>query len=323
MTTQRTHETRPVNELLRHDCTGCGGCCQGVRVPVYDHAERAKVERAAAALGVVDPIDGRALRMVAGRCVFLAHDDRCRIHAALGPEAKPIPCRQFPLIALSAGQEIRIGVDPASYGAWRSWRDGSPLPDGPVVASSPPPPGGQAQAERALVALCEDPDASIPGLIAVLTREPAPAGAVPAGFAARWAERLGQVDLGAFLAHDAVGPNLRRGLAPLAAAAPSWVGRPPVWPSTLREEDHRWAVEAVRRVIYLRLMPEIPNVSAAALLTLGGVVAAAWTDPAPERFHPALTAWIRALRFTAFWSSVAGDRETMVWLGTGVRPELP
>lgn len=319
MSFQRTHVTRPANALLRHVCTGCGGCCQGVRVPVYNDAERDKVLAAAEALGVQAPIEGGGLRMVQGRCVFLDDAMRCRIHATLGAEHKPIPCRQFPLIALAAGDEVRIGVDPASYGAWRSWRDGAPLPDGPVVASSPPAPGGQEGVERAIVALCEDPDASVPGLIAVLTREPAPRGVVPPGFAARWAQRLGDVDLGAFLAHDAVGPNLRRGLAPVAAASRTWAGQAPAWPG-LRPEDDAWAVEAIRRVIFLRLMPEVPNVSAAALLLLGGVVAAAWTDPDPERFHPALTAWIRAMRFPTFWRELAGDRDTMVWLGTGRRP---
>lgn len=319
MTAQRTHVTRPVNATLRHECTACGGCCQGVRVPVYNDQERERVRRAAAHLSVLDPIDGDALRMVKGRCVFLGDDFKCRIHAALGSRAKPIPCRQFPLIAVSTPDHVRIGIDPASYGAWSSWIDGEPLPDGPVVASSPPAPGGQDRVEAQLVALCEDEGASIPGLIAVLTREPTDKGVLPTGFAQRWAQRMAQVDLDSFLAHEAVGPSLRSALDPIARARTTWTGSPPPWPDTLRAQDHAWAVEAVRRVLYLRLLPGIPNVSAAALLLLGGVVSAAWTDPRPDAFHRALTGWLRALRFSVFWSALAGDRETMMWLGTGRR----
>lgn len=320
---QKTHLTRPVNAVLRHQCTGCGGCCQGVRIPVYNDQERAKVLRAAERLDIAEPIDGQALRMSQGRCVFLATDNSCRIHAELGADHKPIPCRQFPLVALradDAGGEVRIGVDPASYGAWRSWREGAPLPDGPVVATSGGAPGGQVQVEHQLVAMCEDPQASVPGLLAVLTREPADRGSLPAGFAARWASHLSSVDFGPFTAHHALGPRLRRALQPIVNAAPAWATEPPPWPASLAQADHDWAIEAVRRVLYLRLLPTIPNVSAAALLLLGGVVAAAWTDPRPAAFHDMLTGWLRALRFNAFWSLVAGDKETMVWLGTGQRP---
>ena len=73
-------------------------------------------------------------------------------------------------------------------------------------------------------------------------------------------------------------------------------------------------------MLYLRLLPGIPNVSAAALLLLGGVISAAWTDPTPGPFHDALTGWLRALRFDPFWRALAKDAPTMVWLGTGQRP---
>lgn len=316
MSVHRTHVTLPAAALLRHACTQCGGCCQGVRIPIYNDDERALVERAASHLHVDHPMDGKALRMVQGRCVFLDERNACRIHAELGADAKPIPCRQFPLIAVQAEDGVRIGIDPASYGAWRSWRDGAPLPDGPAVATKTPVAGGQLGVERHLVIMCEDSEVSIAGLLAVLTREPAERGVLPHGFAHRWATRLSQTDLAGFLAHEGVGRRLRGALQPVADAAPSWgVGAPP-WPA-LHPDSEAWAVEAVRRVLYLRLLPGIPNVSAAALLLLGGVVAAAWTDPTPERFHDSLTGWLRALRFDVFWRAVARDKQTMVWLGTG------
>ncbi|TVQ92730.1 MAG: hypothetical protein EA397_06130 [Deltaproteobacteria bacterium] len=326
MSSQRTHITRQGNATLRHRCTGCGGCCQGVRIPVYNDQERAKVERAAAHLDIPDPIQDDALRMSKGRCVFLADDNRCRIHSSLGPSAKPIPCLQFPLIAIKAqsapntGSEFRIGIDPASYGAWQSWREGPPLPDGPIVAASPPAPGGQDRVEAQLVAMCEDPQASVPGLLSVLTREPAPRGVLPPGFAKRWASHLSSIDFEPFLTNEGVGPNLRAALKPVTASACKWASGPLPWPDRLSSNDEAWAIEAIRRTIFLRLLPQIPNVSAAALLLLGGVVAAAWTDPRPEPFNRAITGWQRALRFSLFWQTLASDRETMVWLGTGQRP---
>jgi hypothetical protein len=290
-----------------------------VRIPVHNDAERALIERAALALDVADPIEGRVLRMRQGRCVFLADDDRCRIHAELGADQKPVPCRQFPLIALQAEDGLRVGVDPASYGAWRTWATGAALPDGPIVATRVPAPAGQLQVELQLVRLFEDPDASLTGLLGVMVREPVDRGTLPAAFAARWASRLSSVDLQGFLAHDAVGPGLRTALTPVADAAPTWSQQAPAWPG-LSASAEAWAIEAVRRVLYLRLMPTLPNISVATLLLLGGVVAARWSTSSEATFHRALTGWLRALRFDAFWQMLVGDRATMVWLGTGQRP---
>jgi len=315
-----THATRPVAELLRFSCTVCGGCCEGVRIPLYDADEEERARSAARELGVdVDPVDSGALRLQDGHCVFLGQDNRCRIHGELGMERKPIPCQQFPLIALAAGDEIRVGIDPASYGAMASWKDGEVLADTRAVAASTPAPGGQAELERALVRMCEDPDASLTGLLSVLTREPAPRGQVPSAFAERWAERLHTLDFDAFLALNGPGPALRRNLAPLARASTTWAEGPPPW-HPLPEPLDDWAVEVLRRSLWLRLTSAIPNVSVAALFVLGGAVAAAWVDPRPQAWHATFTAWIRALRFEIFWKTLAGDKATLMWLGTGQRP---
>lgn len=317
MSAQRTHLTRPDASILRHVCTACGGCCQGVRVPVYDRDRQAILD-AGKALDVPDPIDGGALRMVDGQCVFLGSDRHCRIHATLGSEAKPTPCRQFPIIAVHTPEGVRVGVDPASYGAWRTWQEGDPVPEGPVVATRTPPPGGQLAVEQHLVAMAEDPQATLTGLLAVLVREPVDRGVVPPQFATRWLTRLQDIDLQGFLAHQNVGPALRAALTPLAEAVPLWTTPPPM--PELDPELHAWAVEAFRRSLFLRLTPGIPNVSAAALLHLGGLVAGAWVDPSPEAYARFVTGWLRALRFDAFWQRLAKDKDTLVWLGTGSRP---
>lgn len=318
MTVHQTHATRPVAELLRFSCTVCGGCCEGVKVPIYNEDEVAKVQAAADKLGVPDPIVDGTLRFEDGHCTFLG-EGRCRIHGELGAEHKPIPCQQFPLIALADGDDVRVGIDPASYGAHSSWKTGEPLPDTAVVATQTPAPGGQADLERAIVTMCEDEDASVPGLLSVLTREPAPRGELPPGFAARWAHRLSELDIEAFLALDGPGPELVRQLTPLARAARSWSDGPPPWPG-LPDELDAWAVEATRRILWLRLQSNIPNVSVSAMFLLGGAVACAWTDPRPTSFGRMYTAWVRALRFDLFWKTIAGDSATLVWLGTGQRP---
>lgn len=300
--------------MLRHRCTACGGCCQGVRVPLFNDDEVALARAAGEQLGVVDPIDGAGLRMEHGRCVFLTEDDRCRIHAALGPTAKPIPCQQFPLIAIADGDDVRVGIDPASYGAWQTWRDGPPIPDGPVVAGRLPE---TSPVERTLVALCEQPDVGTGAVLATLVRESAVPRHLPESFAHRWATHLYDLDFDAFLGREGPGRRLIDALRPLAAASQAWADGAPTL--TLPGELDDWIVEATRRVLWLRLLPDIANPTVAALLCLGGGVAASWSSPNPSAAHDAFTAWLRALRFDLFWQGLAKDQATVLWLATGQR----
>lgn len=309
----KTHATRAQSELLRFRCTLCGGCCEGVKVPVSE-AEVPAIERAGAALGVAQPVDGRALRFEGGQCVFQAQG-RCRIHGELGPERKPHACQQFPLIALRADDGLRIGVDPAAYGAHSSWLRGEPLPDMALRASRVSCPGGQRGLEAALVQACEAPEASVGALLALLCQEPAPTGGLPLAFSQRWAQHLSQLDFQAFLQARGPGPVLLGQLEPVASAAPQFSGGAPPW--ALSPESERWVVEATRRVLFLRLLANIPSVSIGALLVLGGALACAWTDPRPGRFEPRFTAWLRALRFDPFWQRLA--RTDLMWLATGQR----
>lgn len=46
-----------------------------------------------------------------GACVFLLEDGRCRIHAELGLEAKPLACRMFPFSVAPAEEGVAVGLN--------------------------------------------------------------------------------------------------------------------------------------------------------------------------------------------------------------------
>jgi len=55
---------------------------------------------------------GVYLRLVEGRCVFLAADKRCLIHKFFGPEFKPLICRMFPYLRVLTEDGYRLAVSP-------------------------------------------------------------------------------------------------------------------------------------------------------------------------------------------------------------------
>jgi lysine-N-methylase len=71
----------------------------------------------------------RCVTMVEGRCAYLARDDRCELHAAGGPGAKPLGCRQFPAVLTDDGEAIRVAPAPECACVLRSvgLADGEPL----------------------------------------------------------------------------------------------------------------------------------------------------------------------------------------------------
>ncbi|MFT5458771.1 MAG: hypothetical protein ACI9K2_005279 [Myxococcota bacterium] len=250
---------------VRHTCLRCGGSCQGVVVVPVDAAERDRLAAHAIALRVDQPFDGPALRRNAGRCVFLdAHG--CRLHAALGPAAKPRACRQFPVVGVAVRGTLRVGVDPGCY-TWPQTVDSPPAPvHDPLLTDAA---GGQLTlttwADLAAQLHIDPAD-----VVRVWRRLPL----VP------WLESL------------QTAPMIRDSLLPVVHAVPTW-SPPPPWP------DDPVGIEGLRRMAWLGLT-DLPPTDLAQVGLIGGV-GAAWArpgDPAP------LAAWWRIVRVPGFAATV-------------------
>ncbi len=111
---------RELPVIQNWDCHGCGECCRTYHVRVTD-AEKARIEAtdwsADPALKGVPPIVWdkalgchRLNHTADGACVFLGEGNRCKIHAAHGPAAKPMSCRIYPFALVSAGDHWRVGL---------------------------------------------------------------------------------------------------------------------------------------------------------------------------------------------------------------------
>jgi len=305
---------------LRHTCLGCGGSCRGVRVPLVGDDEPVRVAALAKDLGVDDPIVGGALRQVDGSCVFLDEALRCRIHARFGSEAKPRVCRQYPTVVVHTEGGVRAGIDPGCYTAWRTWRDGPTIDVEAFVAGRSDLDERQTQYEYGLLGLTSEPGATIASLLAAMCPSAIDGTGLPAGFSGRLVHVLKSADVAGLAARPEAGPSMRASLGPLARAVNGWVTTaPPAWP-VLDAESEAWAIEVVRRTLFLRVVSHIPLVQGVALLTAAGAVACAWADPRPAAFGPALAGWTRALRAPMFLRALAPDPGALLWLATGHRP---
>lgn len=84
----------------RFSCESCTKCCRTLAVRVTAD-EAARIPSVRNRHGLADPFERDSqgevtLRHVDGACVFLETDGRCAIHAQIGFDAKPAPCRKFP-----------------------------------------------------------------------------------------------------------------------------------------------------------------------------------------------------------------------------------
>ncbi len=304
---------------VRHACHRCGTCCTGWRVRLADAAEREVVVRQAAILGVEEPIVDGALRRVDGRCAFLGDDKMCRIHARFGMEKKPLVCRFFPRRSLIAGDAVRIGADPGCTSSWKTWKDG-PLMD---LAPMPSPrseafPADLVASEEGLVGLAGAPGMTVAMLVGVIVGDRGDVPELPHGFAGRLLERL-----------KGVVPHLRdpenggiamAWLGPMADTIERLDGSAtPAFAGLLGADEEGFALEVLRRTLFLRLGDEVIPPIGQALLVLGGVLAAAWTDARTAFFGPALSAWSRVSRLQNFWAPMMPDTETARWVLTGRR----
>lgn len=319
------HKLKALSEM-RHECGACGHCCHGHRVGLQGPDEVALLEEQAIALGVENPVEDNALRMVDGHCVFLDTDQLCRIHKVYGLQAKPRVCQQYPLRIGLTESGWRVGVDPGCTNNWRSWKLGPLVKVEPLLQphdNRREPDPAEAQllmfaAQRGMTI------ASMIGQIAEVGGVPSLSdGSVddlPPGFAGRLVARLKAMNLPRFLAVVSVGDGIRSCLGHLPAmianldpnAPPTWIGR-------VDKDSDEFALEVLKRHLYLRVGDEpLPDFGQAVVL-LAGAVAAGWADPRPEVFGPAVSSWAKSMRHRAFWAALIPRPETLVWLITGRR----
>lgn len=297
---------------LRHTCTGCGGSCEGSFVFLRNPEEAERVVRFADELGVDAPIEGGRLREVAGRCVFLDDDQRCRIHARWGIGAKPAACRQYPLVGVRTEAGVRVGIDPGCYAVHGTRHTAPEVPAGSLILNHVSLDAAEAAREQDLLDLTEEAD--LHGALATLLGGPDRV----APFLGRWIGALQAVDLEGILHQPETPTALRASLAPLAAAVQGWSpDRPPPWP-VLEADTADYAMDAVRRMIHLRLGHETGrSVMTFALLGLAGAVAVGWAAPGPAAFGATLPGWLRAIRIRGFVSALVPDDRALMALVAG------
>ncbi len=252
---------------LRHACQRCGASCTGHRV-LLQAGEAERMVRYGGELGIPEPLEGGTLRQVDGRCVFLTGDRLCAVHARAGLAAKPLACRQYPLVVVRAEDEVRVGLDPGCLTTWQSWRSGPVVTPERALAARVVLPGDQQAEEAGVLRLCETAD-TVRALVEAL--------AGPDWIDA-WADGCQRVGL------------------PVPESRPDWA---------LGREGEALAVETVRRMVHLRLASERGSPRQVALAVLGGALLAGWQDPGLAAFGTGLANWCRAVRLPGLWGAVA------------------
>lgn len=288
-------------------CTGCGGSCQGVVVTLLDEAERERIVRLAAELDVDAPLSGRGLRQEGGRCVFLDARERCRLHATYGSESKPVLCRQYPLVATRVGDQTRLGIDPGCFTHATTWQGPESLSMEGAVALRVPLPESEARTEAALLDLLGKDGMTVERFASMLCRE-AGEGWPPA-FASRLCEAAADPALRARLDSPDTSPMVRATvLALLDAAGP---GPVPVL------AHQAYALDALHRLVHLRLCHRIPSVVGVAALALMGLALAARLEPDEARLGGLFAGWTRAMRAPVFWGTLLPDGQRLMRLMAG------
>lgn len=106
--------------LEKWDCHSCGQCCRGHTVLLDDddhakfaaqHWERHPDFQNTPVLQTVQHWPKRQVALAQksdGSCLFLTAEGRCQIHAELGEEAKPWPCRIFPFQLIPVEQTLNV-----------------------------------------------------------------------------------------------------------------------------------------------------------------------------------------------------------------------
>lgn len=242
------------SQVFEFVCQQTGRCCRSrwkVELTHYDRVALVAKARgtpleAAVAAGVIaddGPADPTAavedyertyhLTKCADGCSFL-DGNRCSLHAGLGAEALPDPCRNFPVIAVATAWGTEVGynltcphaIALTARSPFRIERNDDwerPLDPQQTRASMIPPPEGwrafRAARSSAIAALANEGEADLMARVAAAMRAVVP-GAWSAESTAAWCDALA---LEARIA-ESVGeaaPFLRTWGEPLAAA-PAW-----------------------------------------------------------------------------------------------------
>lgn len=262
---------------------------------------------AADSFGVREALDGDFLRQTeSGQCVFLDEQQLCRVHRVFGAEAKPLICQQYPLVALFTESGQRIGIDPGCYSAFSTDVNGDPVEvSDEIVRRKVEFDRPFSKMEEVLLTLLTRPSQSVGGAIARLAGG-ANSG-LPVGFAERLIEALHVDGIRRACEHPSAGPSVRAGLAPIMERLPAWLAQAPQEPAW-DPEMTRWGLEVSRRMIWLRLAPQLPSPMVVALLSLCGALVAKWAHGQDQSgYAVSLAAWSRAMRRPLFWGSLLPD----------------
>jgi Fe-S-cluster containining protein len=135
---------------LRWECRGCANCCSGgfdlgpVEPEVIATLQAQRIEERWAPAAEApwaqlrrSPTGQEAwfLRQRGGRCIFLREDDRCAVHAELGPSFKPGFCREFPYHFVHDPRGVVAVVRPDCGGFHQSAQDGPLVTEEEVTAA--------------------------------------------------------------------------------------------------------------------------------------------------------------------------------------------
>jgi len=299
---------------LRHACTSCGGSCSGVRVRVLDVERANAIEAYAEAFAIEQPFDNGALRQTEeGRCVFLNAQNLCRIHARYGADAKPLICRQYPIVGVRTESGARRGIDPGCYSAFSTQSAEVLIPNEPFAWSQSQYPEPLERMEQALIAMLSASGQTLEGVVARLAGQPE--ATWPDGLLQRLKQRVSHADFIAAATHPSAGPAVRAGLLPIVSELQK--NQPWQTELTMNSDFEMWALEATKRVIWLRLCPNMPSPMIACLMSILGAVVVASTVSQKDMQVSGFTAWNRAMRSPMFWGHFFPDLNAVQWVLRG------
>ena len=173
----------------------------------------------------------------------------------------------------------------------KTWKTGPLVPAGALVSSRSGFPDAVVRMEAQVLGLLDVQD-SVGGALCALTSA---SSSWPDAFLGRWFVALRGIGLHDLLADPDTSPSLTNSLGGLASALRGEL--PASGPIVLSAQADAFALDAAQRMVWLRLVTQIPAPAVTALLTLAGAVSCAWAHPNDDAaFGQAFAGWVRAIR---------------------------